>query len=162
MPLTDAMGSVLALSDSSGNLVTQYSYDPFGNTTGSGAASGNPSQYIGSENDGNGLYFMKARYYSPALHRFISEDPIGYAVRSINLHVYSLNSPTNLKDPNGTCAVAALTSSKIYNGSVIINNPVGPEGRLLLRLERSGTPPVGQCQSCRHCMYRRWATLFSD
>ena len=88
MPLTDAMGSVLALSDSNGNLVTQYSYDPFGSTTASGAASGNPSQYIGSENDRNGLYFIKARYYSPALHRFISEDPIGYAGRSIRLRVF--------------------------------------------------------------------------
>jgi len=101
--------------------VTQYSYDPFGNTTVSGAASGNPFQYIGSENDGNGLYFMKARYYSPALHRFISEDPIGFRGRNINLHSYSLNSPTNLRDPNGTCAAGALIGTILYNGNVVRN-----------------------------------------
>ena len=31
-PLKDALGSTIALVDASGNLVTQYSYDPFGNT----------------------------------------------------------------------------------------------------------------------------------
>src|SRR5262249_38926133 len=43
--LKDALGSTIALVDSTGNLATTYSYDPFGNTTASGAASGNPSQY---------------------------------------------------------------------------------------------------------------------
>jgi len=37
----------------------------------SGAASGNPFQYAGTENDGTGLYFMQARYYNPSLGRFI-------------------------------------------------------------------------------------------
>ena len=36
-PLKDALGNTIALVDASGNLVTQYSYDPFGNTTVSGA-----------------------------------------------------------------------------------------------------------------------------
>ena len=58
-PITDALGSVLGLADSSGNLVTQYTYDPFGNTTSTGAASSNTSQYTGRENDGNGLYYYR-------------------------------------------------------------------------------------------------------
>ena len=33
-PITNALGSVLALTNSSGNITTQYGYDPFGNTTG--------------------------------------------------------------------------------------------------------------------------------
>lgn len=32
-PLKDALGSTIALVDASGNLVTQYAYDPFGNTS---------------------------------------------------------------------------------------------------------------------------------
>jgi uncharacterized protein RhaS with RHS repeats len=71
VPLTDALGSVLALADANGNLLTQYSYDPFGATVASGAASANPFQYIGRENDLTGLYYLHARYYSPALMRFI-------------------------------------------------------------------------------------------
>jgi RHS repeat-associated protein len=80
-----------------------------------GAASGNPFQYTGSENDGNGLYFMQARYYNPALGRFISEDPIGFAGGDVSLHGYGFNSPTNLEDPDGTepveaCVVGASVS----------------------------------------------------
>jgi RHS repeat-associated protein len=101
VPLTDALGSVLALADASGNLTAQYSYDPFGNTTASGAASGNPSQYTGRENEGNGLYFYRARYYSPLLGRFISQDPLGFAGSGPNLYAYANNSPTNLVDPYG-------------------------------------------------------------
>jgi RHS repeat-associated protein len=102
VPLTDAQGSVLALADSTGTFPTQYSYGPIGNTVASGTASGNSFQYIGSENDGNGLYFMQARYYSPVVYRFISEDPIGFAGGDINLHGYSFASPTNFENPNGT------------------------------------------------------------
>ena len=56
-PLQDALGSTIALVDAGGNLVTQYGYDPFGNTTVSGTTSSNAFQYTGRENEGNGLYF---------------------------------------------------------------------------------------------------------
>lgn len=100
IPLQDALGSTIALVDSNGNVQTTYSYDPFGNTTTGGVSSPNPSQYTGRENDGNGLYFYRARYYSPALQRFISEDPIGVE-GGINLYGYAENDPVTLRDPNG-------------------------------------------------------------
>jgi RHS repeat-associated protein len=100
VPITDALGSVIALADGSGNLTTQYSYDPFGSTTVSGAASGKTSQYTGRENEGNGLYFYRARYYSPLLGRFVNEDPMGFGA-GVNFYAYALDSPTNLVDPFG-------------------------------------------------------------
>jgi RHS repeat-associated protein len=100
VPLADALGSTIALVDSSGNINTTYSCDPFGNTTAAGAVSGNPSQYAGRENDGNGLYFMRARYYSPALGRFISEDPAGL-LGGLDFYSYVSDSPTNASDPLG-------------------------------------------------------------
>jgi RHS repeat-associated protein len=100
-PLKDALGSTIALVDASGALVTQYAYDPFGNTTLSGAASGNPSQYTGRENEGNGLYFYRARYYSPLLGRFVNQDPLGFMGSGPNLYAYVLDSPMNLVDPTG-------------------------------------------------------------
>jgi RHS repeat-associated protein len=106
-PLTDALGSVIALVDSGGNVETTYSYDPFGNTTTAGAVSANPSQYTGRENEGNGLYFYRARYYSPVLHRFVSEDPLGFAGSGPNLYGYAFNSPTNFVDPSGMVPVAS-------------------------------------------------------
>jgi RHS repeat-associated protein len=74
--LTDALGSTLALTDSAGAVQTEYTYEPFGKTTFTGAPSGNTFQYTGWENDGPGLYYYRARYYSPTLQRYISEDPL--------------------------------------------------------------------------------------
>ncbi len=99
-PLRDGLGSVIALADSSGTIQTGYSYEPFGKTTGSGAASNNLQKYTGREDDGTGLYYYRARYYSPSLQRFISEDPIGIA-GGINPYVYVGNNPINFRDPSG-------------------------------------------------------------
>ena len=59
--------SSMALTDLSGTIQTQYSYDPFGNSGSTGQASSNPYQFTGRENDGTGLYFNRARYFSPNL-----------------------------------------------------------------------------------------------
>jgi RHS repeat-associated protein len=97
----DALGSIIALTDETGTIKTTYSYDPFGNTTVSGEASDNPFQYTGRENDGTGLYYYRARYYSPQLQRFISEDPIGLAGDDVNFFSYVGNDPVNYIDPDG-------------------------------------------------------------
>ncbi len=105
-PLVDALGSTVALANSAGALVTRYTYDPFGNTVGSGTSVANPSQFTGRENDPTGLYFNRARYYSPSLHRFISEDPSG--VRGgINLYQYGDGDPVNMSDPFGLWGTVA-------------------------------------------------------
>jgi len=75
--LTDALGSTVALTDTAGTTQTQYTYEPFGATTATGALSSNPFQYTGREHDGTGLYYYHARYYQLGLQRFISEDPLG-------------------------------------------------------------------------------------
>jgi RHS repeat-associated protein len=98
--LIDALGSALALADASGTVQTQYTFDPFGTTTSSGATSSNALQFTGRENDGTGLYDNRARYYSPGLQRFISEDPIGF-VGGFNLYAYVGNDPTDRTDRLG-------------------------------------------------------------
>lgn len=102
-PLADGLGSTIALLDPTGSLTTatQYTYDPFGNTTTSGTASSNSFQYAGRENEGNGLYYYRARYYSPVFGRFISEDPIGFGGGGANFYAYTLDSPINFVDPLG-------------------------------------------------------------
>ena len=116
-PLQDALGSTIALVDASGNIVTSYSYDPFGNTTVSGAASSNAIQYTGRENEGNGLYFYRARYYSPVLHRFINQDPLGFPGSGPNLYAYTGNSPTNFSDPFGLQTVTTGPTTTPYAGN---------------------------------------------
>ena len=64
--LPDALGSTLALADSSGGLPTTYTYAPFGETAITGVPSSSPFQFTGRENDGTGLYYYRARSYAPA------------------------------------------------------------------------------------------------
>jgi RHS repeat-associated protein len=99
--LIDNLGSTIALTDSTGAVTSNYSYEPFGKTTAGGAASGNPYQFTGRENDGTGLYYYRARYYHPGLQRFISQDPLGFGGGDANLYVYTHNDPTDLTDPLG-------------------------------------------------------------
>ena len=98
--LTDALGSAAELSDMAGTNQTQYSYDPFGNNSQSGASTTSSFGYTSRENDGSGLYYYRARYYNPQLGRFISEDPAGLKA-GINFYAYSLNNPVNFRDPLG-------------------------------------------------------------
>ncbi len=49
----------------------------------------------------SGLYYANARYYSPTLGRFISEDPSGFAGGDVNLYRYVDNQPTYATDPTG-------------------------------------------------------------
>ncbi|MBI2526322.1 MAG: RHS repeat protein [Candidatus Rokubacteria bacterium] len=103
--LTDALGSTVALTDDTGALQAEYTYEPFGATTETGVDS-NPFQYTGRELDaGTGLYYYRARYYHPGLQRFISEDPIEFAGGDMNLYAYVFNDPVNAADPSGTVRI---------------------------------------------------------
>ncbi len=105
--LSDTLGSTHALTDSSGAINTSYTYEPFGKTTVAGT-NANPYQFTGRENDGTGLYFYRARYYSPTLRRFIGQDPIGFAGGDTNLYGYVSNDPVSLRDEKGQDPWGAL------------------------------------------------------
>ena len=128
--LSDALGSTLALTDSTGIVRTQYTYDPYGNTTRTGSSSSNSYQYTGRENDQTGLYYYRARFYGPATGRFISEDPIGNSAE----YAYAQNDPVGLTDPMGLLSVV----------------PVGGSGRLIGRPE---IPPVMPPITWRRCPF---------
>jgi len=99
--LPDALGSTVAMGDGTGTLQTQYTYEPFGLASQTGSASTSSYKYTGREDDGTGLMYYRARYYQPRLQRFISEDPIGFRGRQMNLYGYVRNAPTIYIDPYG-------------------------------------------------------------
>jgi RHS repeat-associated protein len=98
--LADALGSTMALTDSTGGATTTYTHEPFGRTAVEGTGI-NAFQYTGRENDGTGLYYYRARYYDPGRGRFISEDPIGFAGGDIDLYPYVIGNPSRWTDPLG-------------------------------------------------------------
>ena len=99
--LPDALGSTVALGDSTGTLQTQYTYEPFGYATQTGLATTNSYKYTGREDDGSGLDYYRARYYHPRLQRFIEEDPIGFGGGDVNLYAYVNGNPLTFIDPLG-------------------------------------------------------------
>jgi RHS repeat-associated protein len=99
--LSDGLRSTVALSDFSGAVQTEYTYEPFGHTAVYGGPTSNPLQYTGRENDGTGLYYYRARYYAPTLQRFVAEDPIGFGGWDFNIYAYVANNPINFSDPLG-------------------------------------------------------------
>lgn len=91
----------------SGTASAGYSYEPFGRTTIVGS-SNNSFQFTGRENDGTGLYFYRARYYSPTLHRFVAEDPSRFAGGEYNLYGYVRNNPVRRRDPTGLFSAGGM------------------------------------------------------
>src|SRR5207249_3313521 len=80
-----------------------YVYDSFGNLTTSSGTLTNPFQYTGRDYDQEtGLRYYRARYYDPAVGRFLSEDPLEFG-GGINFYAYVHNSPSNRTDPLGFC-----------------------------------------------------------
>jgi len=101
----DGLGSVVALSDSSANIIERYSYDVFGepNTT---STVGNPYMFTGRRLDTEThLYYYRARYYAYDIGRFLQTDPIGYR-DGMNIYTYCVNNPLGCLDPSGFASVA--------------------------------------------------------
>lgn len=96
----DHLGSTTTLTDGAGSVVQQYRYSPFGETSRSTTVN-NPFQFTGREKDETGLYYYRARHYSPKWGRFVSQDPIGFAGGDANLYAYVANDPVNFTDPPG-------------------------------------------------------------
>jgi len=99
--LADALGTTIALTDDSGAVQTEYTYDPFGTPSAFGVSSANPIQFTGREWDGTGVQFSRARYYDPTEGRFVSPDPVGFHGGDVNLYAYVGNRPMTLIDPMG-------------------------------------------------------------
>ncbi len=87
--------------------------------------------YVGRENDGTGLYLYRARYYSPVIQRFISEDPISFRGGN-NVYRYASDSPVALTDPFGLWTVSIGLSVNLQLG------PINLQGSSGLALDSSG------------------------
>ncbi|WP_080408373.1 RHS repeat-associated core domain-containing protein [Burkholderia ubonensis] len=101
--LTDLLNSTIGLTDLTGAIKQKYSYDPYGSVAPSDTTTGftNPYQYTGREADSPGLYYYRARYYSPMVAGFISEDPITFGGGQLSFYAYVAGNPVSYTDPLG-------------------------------------------------------------
>jgi RHS repeat-associated protein len=127
--LSDGLGSTLALSDATASTTASYQYEAYGNTSTSGSDS-TPFQYTGRESDGaSGLYYYRARYYSPTLERFISSDPMGQAA-GINRYAYVGGDPIRYRDPSGDCPWCAIAAAVGAVGNAYNNYAAWKSGEI--------------------------------
>ena len=120
----DGMGSVTSLTDESGDEKEKYIYNAFGKMTIyderdnkiEESQVGNPYSFTGREHDSEtGLHYHRARYYSPDLARWLSEDPIEFNSGDMNLYRYVMNNPLKWIDLFGD--KASLCKRDIRNFS---------------------------------------------
>jgi len=102
--VTDQLGSVVQATNVSGIITLTRQYDPFGNPLVGATESG--YAFTGREWDAEtALQYHRARYYRPAIGRFLSADPAGL-IDGPNLYRYSRNAPVRWVDPDGRNPVA--------------------------------------------------------
>ncbi len=108
--LQDGQGSTRALTNVAGTVTDTYSYTAFGELFNQTGSTANSYLYTGQQFDAlTGLYDLRARYYDPAVGRFLSQDtyPVNFSNPvELNRYGYTANNPINLTDPTGQSAMA--------------------------------------------------------
>ena len=106
--LADERGSIVSVADSTGAVLAINTYDEFGipASTNVGRFQFTGQAWLPEA----GLFYYKARMYSPTLGRFLQTDPIGYA-DGLNWYTYVGGDPVNAVDPLGLAGDIVVTSS---------------------------------------------------
>lgn len=113
----DDNANTIALTDRAGNIAHLYSYDFFGKGVSTGSISvTNEFRFVGRlgiQDDGNGLLYMRARYFDTSTGRFITKDPIRFDSNGINHYAYADNDAINKLDPTGLAPFANRTNRPV-------------------------------------------------
>ena len=109
--LKNLQGDVIAITDATGAVVAEYSYDAWGKCTITAdccnIANVNPYRYRGYYYDvETKLYYLQSRYYDASVGRFINADDVSVLLfdllpNSRNIFVYCVNEPVFKFDPYG-------------------------------------------------------------
>src|SRR5262249_14441396 len=98
----DAIGSTAGLTGPDGSYIDRYSYLPFGEYLTAAGTVANPFTFVGTlgvMREGNGLDFMRARFYSPVRGVFSSMEP--RLIPGAGFYTYAGNNPVSFIDPEG-------------------------------------------------------------
>jgi RHS repeat-associated protein len=101
--LTDHLGSIVGVTNSSGTLIDTVAYDAWGNITSeSSPSNGGNFKYAGMVLDATtGIYYGRGRYYVSFTGTWLTQDPLGFGGGDSDLYGYVGNDPTGATDPSG-------------------------------------------------------------
>ena len=123
----DFRGSTIAITDASGNITDTFAYDTYGKLISRTGTSKIIFGYNGRDGvvtDDNGLIYMRARYYSPEMKRFINADIIPGEISdaiTLNRFAYANGNPVSFVDPFGLSAERDVISEETnswYTGEI--------------------------------------------
>lgn len=101
----DDTGNTIFVTGDAGGIKASYAYSPYGKRTGGSGKLDNPFAWQGQYgvmDEGEGLYYVRARYYNADTGRFISRDPIkSINPKEINPYQYALGNPLRFADVTG-------------------------------------------------------------
>ena len=116
----DFRGSTIAITDEGGNITDTFKYDTYGNLiarTGDSFVIFGYNGRDGVVTDKNGLIYMRARYYSPEMRRFLNADVLHGEISdstSLNRYSYVNGNPVSYVDPFGLSKERDTTSNESF------------------------------------------------
>ena len=116
----DCRGSTIAITDASGNITDTFAYDTYGKLltrTGTSAVIFGYNGRDGVVTDDNGLIYMRARYYSPEMKRFVNADIVAGKLSNaitLNRFAYANGNPVSFVDPFGLSPERAQTYTPVH------------------------------------------------
>lgn len=120
----DPVGSVRLVTNEFAQPVARYNYLPFGEPLPGDGSPEDYRHYAGHPYDPDlGMYYMRARHYSPVLKRFVTRDPVGGHIgvpHTMNPYLYALNNPSNVVDPEGEIVMALLGVAAVTVATVVV------------------------------------------
>ena len=107
--IPDIQGSIIGMLDSGSGTLTTAGNQPYGESASLLGTFRFTGQRLDPETGGStaqpsGLYYYRARMYSPTWGRFLQPDPLNFG-GGLNLYAYVNNDPLNLTDPSGNIAL---------------------------------------------------------
>ena len=118
----DQLGSVSAVADDSGALVSKTFYHPWGTTRYTQSTNPTDYAYTGQMQEGD-IYFYNTRWYDPSLGRFLQADtivPTQQGTQALDRYAYLNNNPVNGTDPTGHCIDGISTAFCVVAGAMVI------------------------------------------
>jgi RHS repeat-associated protein len=110
----DALGSQVAVLNSSGNLVGSQLYGPYGNSRYSTGTLPTSIGFTGQHADSvTGLDYYVARYYDPAVGQFLSADVVQGNAQGMDPYAYVGGNPETKTDPTGERACAGVNDCPV-------------------------------------------------